>query len=105
MGSGWDVPNERQEEAMSHLVSILADSQHTHAHAHNKAKKRKNSTLERKDIDQILRILDHKNVNKRKNRLTLAKFESIEQDKNLLASREGSGGAISSSIRKKPRPI
>ena len=39
-----------------------------------KQRKGKNNTLECIEIDQILRISDHKNVNKRKNRLTPLKL-------------------------------
>ena len=52
----------------------------------------KNITLEWKEIDQMLRISDHKNVNKRKNPLTPAKLETKKQDKKIKDLWEGSGG-------------
>ena len=52
-----------------------------HTHTHYKAKKRKNSTLEFKENGQKIRLLDVKNVNNSKNRLTPAKLESKKQDK------------------------
>ena len=52
----------------------------------------------------MLRILDVKNINKRKNRLTPVKLGSKKQHKKFLASREGSGGKSPSNDRKKPRP-
>ena len=58
---------------------------------HKKAKKSKNSTLECKENYKMLGILDVKNVNKRKNRLTPAKLESKKQDKKVCASLVGSG--------------
>ena len=46
-------------------------------------------------MNEMLRISDVKNVNKRKNRLTPVKLESKKQDKKVLASREGSGWEVS----------
>ena len=42
-------------------------------------------------MNQMLKNPDVKNVNKRKNSLTLAKFESKKQDKKALASWVGLG--------------
>ena len=54
----------------------------------------------------MLKNLEVKDVKKKsKNRLTPAKLESKKQDKNLLASLEGSVRAIPSNVKKKPRPI
>ena len=69
-----------------------------------KSKEKKNSTLECKGNDQMLRILEVKNVNKSKDRLTPVKLESKKQDKKVLVSREGSRGKFPSTVRKKPRP-
>ena len=44
----------------------------------------KKSTLECKENDQMLRISDHKNVNKSKYRLSPAKLESKKQDKKII---------------------
>ena len=56
--------------------------------------------LESKKHDK--KVLASKNVSK--NPLTPAKLESKKQDKKERVSREGSGGAIPSSVKKKPRP-
>ena len=53
-------------------------------------KETKNSFLQCKENDQMLKNSDVKNVNKSKNRLTPVKLESKKQDKKVLASREGS---------------
>ena len=50
----------------------------------------------------MLRILDVKNVNKRKHRLTPVKLESKKQDKKVVARLEGSGGKFQSNDTKKP---
>ena len=47
--------------------------------------------LECKKQIQLSKISDHKNVNKRKNRLTPAKLESKKQDKKNNRPGEGSG--------------
>ena len=60
-----------------------------YTHTLQKAKKRKNSTLECKENSQILNISDHKNVNKRKNRLTPLKLCSKKHHKKVMALREG----------------
>ena len=56
-------------------------------------------------IRQALLILNNKNVNKRKNLVTPLKLKGKKHDKKIMALREGSGGEIPSSVRKKPRPI
>ena len=53
-----------------------------------KQRKGKNNTLECIEIDQILRISDHKNVNKSKNYCSQVKLESKKQDKKIMASGE-----------------
>ena len=58
------------------------------------SKETKNTTLECKENDQMLKISDHKNVNKSKNRLTPAKLESKKHDTKALTSREGSGSDV-----------
>ena len=64
-------------------------------HIHTlESKQKKKSTLECKENDQILKNSDYKNVNKRKNRLTLLKLESKKHDKKTLAPRKVLGGAI-----------
>ena len=58
------------------------------SHTHTlENKETKYSTRECKKNDQMLRISDIKNVNKRKNRLTPVKLESKKRDKKILASR------------------
>ena len=69
------------------------------------SKETKNSTLEYKGNDQMLKNLDVRYVNKRKNRLTPAKLESKIQDKKALASWEGLGVEFPSNVEKKPHPI
>ena len=58
------------------------------------SKEMKNSTLESKKLVQKSINPYHKNVNKSKNRLALAKLESKKQDKKVLALWEGSGGRV-----------
>ena len=60
---------------------------------------RKIGTLKCKENDQLLRISDVKDVNKRKNCLTPVKLESKKQDKKVLASREGLGWEVSNEGR------
>ena len=74
----------------------------THTH---EIKGTKVGTLECKENDQMLRISDVKNVNKRKNRLAPVKLESKKQHKKVLPSQAGSGGNSPSNDEKKPRPI
>ena len=64
-----------------------------------------NSTLECKENGQISNISDHKNVNKRKNRLTPLKLCSKKHDKKLMDSWDRTGGAIQSVVQEKPRPV
>ena len=52
------------------------------------SKDKKIIILECKEIDQMLRILDHKNINKKKNCFTPAKLESKNKDKKILAPRD-----------------
>ena len=74
-----------------------------HTHILQKEKKRKTSTLECKENDQIFEISHVKNVNKRKNRLAPVKLKSKKQDKKVMDSRKGSGGKSPSNDWKKPR--
>ena len=53
------------------------------------------SNLECKENNQILKISHHKNVNKRKNRLTPVKLESERLGKKIIALREGLGRGVS----------
>ena len=59
-------------------------------------KETKNSTLECKENNEMLKNPEVKNVNKSKNRLTPAKLDSKKQDKKVLASRVGTGHVPSS---------
>ena len=51
--------------------------------------------LECNENNQILKISHHKNVNKRKNRLTPVKLESERLGKKIIALREGLGRGVS----------
>ena len=74
-----------------------------HTHTTKQRKGKKHSTLECRKNSQILKISDHKNVNK--NPLTPLKLYSKKHDKKVLASRDGWGGAIKSVVKEEPRPV
>ena len=62
----------------------------THTHTRKKIKE-ETTTLECKENSQILKISNHKNVNKSNNRLTPLKLYSKKHDKKVMALRERSG--------------
>ena len=55
------------------------------------SKETKTSILECKENGQMLRILDHKNVNKSKNRLAPLKLYSKKHHKKVMVLQEGLG--------------
>ena len=78
----------------------------THTHTLTlQTKEKEKITLDCKEINQMLKISVHKNVNKSKNHCSPVKLESKKQDKKIMDSREGTGGAIPSIFQEEPRPI
>ena len=84
------------------LLEITDPPPHTHTIV---SKEMKTSTLECKENSQIWKIPHHKNVNNSKNHCSPVKLESKKNYKKVLASRDGSGGAIQSIVQKKLRPV
>ena len=60
----------------------------TPPHTHTSMKEKKKRHFNARNKFKTEKIPHHKNINKRKNRLTPVKLESKKQDKKVLASRE-----------------
>ena len=107
-----DESNKISLEALPPTKRILLDSffswtdpPPTHTYT-IESKDTKTCTLECKENGQIWKIPHHKNVNKSKNHCSPVKLENKKKnDKKVLASRDGSGGAIQSTAQEKPRPV